>query len=68
MKENELEIELVCTKCRRHYTRFSDLNIFKIPMSIVAKKKIRTAQLRCPYCGNNKFILRLRKDRYHKYE
>jgi hypothetical protein len=69
LKENELELVVVCTGCRKEFRKFSELLVFHIPEQLIKELKIhQRPHLKCPYCRNNKFIIKVLKDKYGEYK
>lgn len=69
MQENELELIIVCEDCKKHFKKFSDLLVFHIPSTLIKELKLKQKpHLKCPYCRNNRFIIKVLKDKFGEYE
>jgi hypothetical protein len=69
MIENELELEIICVDCKKRFRKFSELLVFHIPEQLIKELKIpQTPHLKCPFCRNNTFIIKVLKDKYGEYK
>jgi hypothetical protein len=69
MKENELELVIVCTDCKKEFRNFSELLVFHIPEQLIKELKIpQRPHMKCPFCRSNTFIIRILKDKFGQYE
>jgi uncharacterized Zn-finger protein len=68
MKENELELEIVCNSCGQRFKRFDELLVWHIPKQILTDLKLKQKpHLKCPYCRGNQFTIAVLKDAYGEY-
>jgi len=69
MREDELELEIVCVACRKSFRRFKDLLIWHVPKPLLEGLGIKgSSHLKCPFCRGNRFIIKVLKDKYGEYE
>lgn len=69
LKERELELEIVCTSCKKRFKNFRDLLVWHIPSAIIRDLKIKQKpHLKCPFCRNNTFWIKVMKDKYGEYK
>jgi len=69
MEENELELELVCLGCNKTFKNFGELLVFHIPETLIKELKIpQKPHLKCPYCRDNKFSVKVLKDKFGVYK
>uniref|UniRef100_A0A6H1ZT62 Uncharacterized protein n=1 Tax=viral metagenome TaxID=1070528 RepID=A0A6H1ZT62_9ZZZZ len=68
MIEEELELEIICTGCNKHFKKFKEMLIWHIPKRMLEELELKQRpHLKCPYCRANRFIIHVIKDKYGEY-